>query len=74
MRKLSPIWILGLAFVAFRWGMLAFWPADQLAQWSDYDYYYEIASWVDSGRLPYLHYWVEYPPLSAFLSVLGSSE
>ena len=58
-----------LLFLTFRLSMLAFWPADQLAQ-PDYDYFYEIASWVDSGRLPYLHYWVEYPPLSAFLSVL----
>ena len=70
MRKLSPVWILGLAFIAFRWAMLAFWPADQLAQWSDYDYYYEIASWVDQGHLPYVDYWVEYPPLFPYLSLL----
>ena len=57
-------------FVAFRVALLAFWPADQLARWSDYDYYYEIAQWVDRGLLPYLHYWVEYPPLFPFLSVL----
>jgi hypothetical protein len=59
-----------LLFVAFRLSLLAFWPADQLARWSDYDYYYEIASWVGEGALPYLHYWVEYPPLFAYLSVL----
>jgi len=57
-------------FVAFRLGLLAFWPADQLACWSDYDYYYELAGWVDRGRLPYLHYWVEYPPLFPYLSLL----
>ena len=57
-------------FVTFRLSLLLFWPADQLARWSDYDYYYEIARWVDRGRLPYLHYWVEYPPLFAYLSVL----
>jgi hypothetical protein len=57
-------------FLAFRVAMLAFWPADQLARWSDYDYYYEIAQWVDRGLLPFLHYWVEYPPLFPFLSVL----
>lgn len=59
-----------LLFLAFRLALLAFWPADQLARWSDYDYYYEIAGWVDDGRLPYLHYWVEYPPLFPYLSVL----
>ncbi|MBN1811555.1 MAG: DUF2029 domain-containing protein [Anaerolineae bacterium] len=59
-----------ILFVAFRLSLLAFWPADQLAQWSDYDYYYEVSAWVDEGKLPYIHYWVEYPPLFAFLSVL----
>jgi hypothetical protein len=57
-------------FLAFRLSLLFFWPAGQLARWSDYDYFYELASWVDDGRLPYLHYWVEYPPLFPFLSVL----
>jgi hypothetical protein len=61
--------LLVLLFVAFRLALLAFWPADQLAQWSDYDYYYEVSAWVDEGKLPYVHYWVEYPPLFAFLSL-----
>jgi hypothetical protein len=59
-----------LLFLAFRMAMLAFWPADQLAQWSDYDYYYELASWVEQGHLPYIDYWVEYPPLFPYLSLL----
>jgi hypothetical protein len=67
--RFSTLGLTLLLFVTFRLGLLAFWPADQLACWSDYDYYYEIASWVDEGRLPYLHYWVEYPPLFPYLSV-----
>jgi hypothetical protein len=63
-------WLFLLLFVAFRLSLLAFWPADQLAHWSDYGYYYEVSAWVDEGKLPYIHYWVEYPPLFAFLSVL----
>jgi hypothetical protein len=59
-----------LLFIAFRLSILAFWPADQLARWSDYDYYYETAAWAEQGLLPYLHYWVEYPPLLPYLSVL----
>jgi hypothetical protein len=59
-----------LLFLAFRLALLAFWPADDLARWSDYDYYYELAKWVDEGKLPYIHYWVEYPPLFPYLSVL----
>jgi hypothetical protein len=66
MKRLS---LLLLLFVAFRLSLLVFWPADQLARWSDYDYYYETAKWVDDGLLPYIHYWVEYPPLFPFLSV-----
>jgi hypothetical protein len=58
-----------LLFLALRLSLLFFWPADQLARWSDYDYYYRLASWVDEGKLPYLHYWVEYPPLFPCLSV-----
>jgi hypothetical protein len=49
---------------------MAFWPADQLARWSDYDFYHELAQLADRGLLPYLHYWVEYPPLFPYLSVL----
>lgn len=67
---MKRLWPFLLLFVSFRVSFMAFWPADQLACWSDYDYYYQIASWVDQGRLPYLHYWVEYPPLFPFLSVL----
>jgi hypothetical protein len=66
---MKRLWLLLLLFVAFRLSLLVFWPADQLARWSDYDYYYETAKWVDEGRLPYIHYWVEYPPLFPFLSV-----
>jgi len=59
-----------LLLLASRLSLLAFWPPDRLACWSDYDYYYRLASWVDQGRLPYLHYWVEFPPLFPYLSVL----
>ncbi len=69
-RTLSAPQLLLFLFVAFRLSMLAFWPSDQLARWSDYDYYYETASWVEQGHLPYLDYWVEYPPIFPFLSVL----
>jgi hypothetical protein len=59
-----------IVFSTFRLSLLFFWSADKLAQWSDYDYFYQLAHWVDDGKLPYLHYWVEYPPLFPYLSVL----
>jgi hypothetical protein len=70
MRERNRHLIVPVLFLGFRVALLAFWPAGQLARWSDYDYYYEIAQWVDKGLLPYLHYWVEYPPLFPFLSAL----
>jgi len=70
LRRRSSLTLVLALFLAFRLSLLFFWPAEQLARWSDYDYYHELASWVDEGRLPYLHYWVEYPPLFPYLSVL----
>jgi hypothetical protein len=58
-----------LLFLAFRLSLLAFWPTDQLAQ-PDYAYFYELAGWADRGCLPYIDYWVEYPPLFPYLSLL----
>lgn len=65
---MKRLWL--LLFVTFRLSLVAFWPAEQLACWSDYDYYYEIAGWVNEGWLPYIHYWVEHAPLFPFLSAM----
>jgi hypothetical protein len=42
-------------FVGFRLSLLAFWPADQLARWPDYDCYWRSPAGVDQGWLPNLH-------------------
>lgn len=61
--------LLGLfAFLQFM--LLAFFSAGgRFHDYSDYWYYYEMASRLDSGYYPYIHYWVEYPPLFPWLPV-----
>jgi hypothetical protein len=50
--------------------LLAFFaPGGYFGDYSDYWYYEEMASRLDSGYLPYLHYWVEYPPLFPWIPV-----
>lgn len=39
------------------------------APFGDLDYYYRIARRSDLGQYPFLHFWMEYPPLFPFLLV-----
>lgn len=54
-------------FVAFRLMWLMAYPADALTVYGDYPYYHGLAQLVKEGKLPFLGYWVEYPPLFAYL-------
>jgi hypothetical protein len=58
--------VVGL-FVAFRLMWLMAYPVDNLTVYGDYFYYHGLAQLVKEGRLPFLGYWVEYPPLFAYL-------
>lgn len=58
--------IVGL-FVAFRLMWLMAYPPDSLMIYGDYPYYFDLAQLAKQGRLPFLGYWVEYPPLFAYL-------
>jgi len=59
--------IIGL-FLAFRlMFLMALWPVTLIG---DYPYYYELARLSDRGLWPYLHYWMEYPPIFPFLSTI----
>ena len=59
--------LVGGLFVAFRLMWLMAYPADNLTVYGDYPYYYGLAQLAQAGRLPFLGYWVEYPPLFAYL-------
>ncbi|HLF28656.1 MAG TPA: glycosyltransferase family 87 protein [Anaerolineae bacterium] len=61
--------ILGV-FLAFRLMMLITLRPEPLTFFGDYPYYYELAQLSDRGLWPYLHYWMEYPPIFPFLSTL----
>ena len=63
-RDSLPIVVL---FVAFRLMWLMAYPPDSLMIYGDYPYYFDLAQLVKQGRLPFLGYWVEYPPLFAYL-------
>jgi hypothetical protein len=58
-----------LLFVALRLMIMATFPAENLTLFGDYIYYYELAAYSDQAKLPYIHYWSEYPPVFPFLSV-----
>ena len=58
--------IVGL-FAAFRLMWLMAYPPDSLMVYGDYPYYFNLAQLAKQGRLPFLGYWVEYPPLFAYL-------
>jgi hypothetical protein len=59
--------IVGL-FLAFRLMMLIALRPEHLTFFGDFPYYYELAQLSDGGLWPYLHYWMEYPPIFPLLS------
>ena len=58
-----------LLFLAFRLMTLLTFRAEDLTQFGDYGYYYELASFSDEGHLPFIDYWSEHLPVFPFLSV-----
>jgi hypothetical protein len=65
----DSLWLVLSLFIGFRLMMLMAWPAEALTQYGDYQYYYNLAALSEMGRLPFLDYWSEYPPIFPFLSV-----
>jgi len=43
-------------------------PLSGVAGYGDLPYFFQLVSLVLDGKLPFLHYWVEYPPLTPWLS------
>lgn len=44
-------------------------PGGFFGDWSDFYYFKEMAELSDQGYYPYIHFWVEYPPLFPWLVV-----
>jgi len=57
-------------FAAFRLlSLFLLRPGGFLRDWSDFDTYFGIASLSDYGLYPFLHFWLEWPPLVPWLAV-----
>jgi hypothetical protein len=69
--NLGPSFPLLLAlFLAFRLlTLLLLRPGGFIRDWSDFDTYLGIAAMSDYGLYPFLHYWLEWPPLIPWLAV-----
>lgn len=63
-------WYLLSVFVSFRLlTLFLLRPGGFIRDWSDFDTYFGIAALSDYGLLPYLDFWLEWPPLVPWLSV-----
>ena len=57
-------------FIAFRLlTLLLLRPGGFIRDWSDFDTYLGIAALSDYGLYPFLHFWLEWPPLMPWLAV-----
>ena len=62
--------LLLVLFLAFRLlTLLLLRPGGFIRDWSDFDTYLGIAAISDYGLYPFLHYWLEWPPLVPWLAV-----
>jgi len=64
----SDFVLFAVLFVAFRlMTLLLYRPGGFIADYSDYNTsYLPFAQWSDRGLYPFLHYWLEWPPLFAW--------
>jgi len=64
--------LLLLLFIAFRlMTLLLYRPGGFIADYSDYNTsYLPFARWSDQGFYPFVHYWLEWPPLFSWLVVI----
>ncbi len=66
----SPFFALLALFLIFRLlTLLLLRPGGFIRDWSDFDTFLGIASISDFGLYPFLHYWLEWPPLVPWLAV-----
>ena len=66
----SDFWLLLPLFLVFRGlTLLLLRPGGFLRDWSDFDTYLGIAAASDYGQFPFLHFWLEWPPLLPWLAV-----
>ncbi|HEY8477340.1 MAG TPA: glycosyltransferase 87 family protein [Chloroflexota bacterium] len=63
--------LLVLLFVSFRlMTTLLYQPGGVFLDYRDYSFYFAMAEQSARGYLPYLHFWMEYPPLFPWIAVV----
>lgn len=68
--RTTEFWMLLTLFVSFRLlTLFLLRPGGYLRDWSDFDTYFGIAGLSDYGLYPFLHFWLEWPPLVPWLAV-----
>jgi len=66
---LGFVWVF-LLFLVFRWlALVLLRPGGFIRDWSDFDTFLGFASLSDYGLYPFLHYWLEWPPLLPWVAV-----
>ncbi len=66
----SEFWLILGIFLSFRFlTLLLLRPGGFLRDWSDFDTYFGIAAFSDYSLLPFLDFWLEWPPLLPWLAV-----
>jgi len=70
LREHQSFYLLLVLFVLFRVSILILYrPGGYLVDWWDYKFYFQHAQLSDRGLYPFLHYWMEYPPVFPWLVV-----
>lgn len=71
-RHLSPVTLVLAAFLALRvFALLYLKPGGYIYDLTDYPHYLRMARLSAQGDLPFLHFWLEYPPLFPWLPILA---
>ncbi len=66
----TDVWLLLALFVSFRFlTLFLLKPGGFIRDWSDFDTYLGIAQLSDYGLYPFLHFWLEWPPLMPWVMV-----
>ncbi|MBI1878693.1 MAG: DUF2029 domain-containing protein, partial [Chloroflexi bacterium] len=66
----AEFWLLLGLFISFRFlTLFLLRPGGYIRDWSDFDTYFGIAGLSDYGLYPFLHFWLEWPPVVPWLAV-----
>jgi hypothetical protein len=68
-KRFNDFWLILALFVSARLMLLMTWPAENLAMYGDYYYYFDLGALSDAGYVPFVHYWSEHAPVFPFINL-----